>query len=506
MRAQCHHCTALSFAREHDVPGLRDLLNKYYVAPEGIPLRYGIAFEEALEQELLQNLPGLVSAPESRDQVSTLELMDQGVPVIYQGTLRGGSGSVVFSGRPDFLLRGDYQFQFGDNGLTAVQVTGDSNKYSAWDAKLSQSPKVDYQNQVALYADVLQSLGYLSESQHGLILGSRKIAEFGAEPLLAQMYPIRDSFIGELNFLVGNPPKTIEDLGVLVCDASSYCTICEYPALCDHSRREANHLQLVANITKSAIESLAQVGVTTIRSLAEFEGSTEKLSETQVASLSLQARLQQHTYDTGEPIFEVVNRETLELLPQPTQGDLFFDIEGFTFFPEPGGLEYLWGYSEASGDFHFDWADSRLAEELAFTNFMTSVLHNQKQYPGSKVYHYANYEQAAIKKLSKRFGVFEQEVEDLLSNDVFIDLYKVVKSALIISQESYSIKKLENYYTFDRTSSVKEAMGSMEYYDQYLNALKDDPDQAEMLKRQVIAYNQDDCASTLALYKWLLSL
>jgi uncharacterized protein len=43
----------------------------------------------------------------------------------------------------------------------------------------------------------------------------------------------------------------------------------------------------------------------------------------------------------------------------------------------------------------------------------------------------------------------------------------------------------------------------MEYYDQYLQA---DGDTREKLKRQVIAYNQDDCASTLALARWLRSL
>jgi uncharacterized protein len=49
-------------------------------------------------------------------------------------------------------------------------------------------------------------------------------------------------------------------------------------------------------------------------------------------------------------------------------------------------------------------------------------------------------------------------------------------------------------------------MGSMEFYDKYLSTLAEDPDAAEKLKRQVIAYNRDDCASTLALYKWLLDL
>ena len=80
------------------------------------------------------------------------------------------------------------------------------------------------------------------------------------------------------------------------------------------------------------------------------------------------------------------------------------------------------------------------------------------------------------------------------------------KNSMLISQESYSIKKLEKYYSYGRSSDVKEAMGSMEYYDQYLELLTDDHEEALKLKRQVIAYNRDDCASTLALYKWLRNL
>jgi uncharacterized protein len=137
---------------------------------------------------------------------------------------------------------------------------------------------------------------------------------------------------------------------------------------------------------------------------------------------------------------------------------------------------------------------------------MKDVIRRQQAFPGAKIYHYANYEQNALKKLAIRHGIYAAEVQRFLERGVFVDLYKLVKSSLVISQESYSIKKLENYYQFNRASDVKEAMGSMDYYDQYLSALKNDLDLAETLKRQVIAYNQDDCASTLALYKWLLTI
>jgi uncharacterized protein len=242
--------------------------------------------------------------------------------------------------------------------------------------------------------------------------------------------------------------------------------------------------------------------------LAEFEGETDKLSKEQLEKLSRQARLQNHFYQTGEHLHEVISREALDQLPNLNPGDTFFDLEGFSFFDQPGGLEYLFGFTsvEAGDVFHYRWADDRVEEKAAFEWFMQDALERQQKYPGCKIYHYANYEQAALKRLAERFGSYQQEVNQLVADGVFIDLYKVVKSALVISQESYSIKKLEAFYGFDRDSDVKEAMGSMEYYDQYLELLADDYPAAEKLKRQVIAYNQEDCASTLALYSWLKSL
>jgi uncharacterized protein len=123
-----------------------------------------------------------------------------------------------------------------------------------------------------------------------------------------------------------------------------------------------------------------------------------------------------------------------------------------------------------------------------------------------RIYHYAPYEQTALKRLAERYQIYQTAVAELIEGEYFVDLYKVVKNSLVVSQENYSIKSLENYYNFKRVSEVKEAKGSMDYYEQYLSALESNPASAENLKRQVIAYNQDDCASTLALTRWLRSL
>jgi predicted RecB family nuclease len=506
MRSQCPHCTKVSVARELKVPGLQELIDQFYVKPDSLAIRYGMRFEAMLEQELVRNLGDLVQAPQPQTLEATLELMKQGVPVIYQGVLKGGSGELEFSGKPDFLLRGDYRFQMGDAGLTAIQVGSWQGGYTAWDAKLSSSPKPDYQIQVGLYADVLRTLGLEAPADHGLILGSREIAAFSADAVIAQMIAKRASYqLSVAKFLEDNPQR-LEDIGELVCDASSYCDMCEYPALCRHMRLETNNLQLVAGITKSQIEALRQLGVTTIRQLAALDEPTSKHSVEVIRRLALQARLQQNFFDTGNRSQVVTDPELLAELPKANPGDLFFDLEGFTFFGEPGGLEYLWGWMDASGEFFHHWADDRAGEELAYEAFMQALLTNRKRYPESRVYHYAQYEKTALKKLAARTGKYEYEVAQLIETGVFVDLYRVVEKTLVISEERYSIKNLENFYEFDRSSDVKEAMGSMEFYDKYLSTLAEDETAAEKLKRQVIAYNRDDCASTLALYRWLLDL
>ncbi len=506
MRSQCSHCTRVSVARELGVAGLQELIEEFYVKPDSLAIRYGMKFEAALEDELVRNLGDLVQAPSPQTLEATLDLMNQGVPVIYQGVLKGGSGALQFSGRPDFLLRGDYRFEMTETGLTAKQVGSWPGGYSAWDAKLSSTPKSDYQIQVGLYVDVLRELGLEAQAEHGLILGNRELAAFAADALIAQMLVKRASYQQAVQEIVAANPQTLADVGELICEASTYCEMCEYPALCRHMKHQTNHLQLVAGITKPQIEALRQLGITTVRQLAALDSASEKHSSEVIRRLALQARLQQEFFDTGVRNQVVSNPELLAELPKENPGDLFFDLEGFTFFGEPGGLEYLWGWVDANGEFYFHWADDRRGEERAFEAFMETVLQNRKRYPESRIYHYAHYEKTALKKLAARTGKYEYEVMQLIENGVFVDLYRVVEKTLVISEERYSIKNLENFYELDRTSEVKEAMGSMDFYDKYLSTLAVDEAEAEKLKRQVIAYNRDDCASTLALYKWLLDL
>ncbi len=64
------------------------------------------------------------------------------------------------------------------------------------------------------------------------------------------------------------------------------------------------------------------------------------------------------------------------------------------------------------------------------------------------VYHYAGYEKTKLGHLTTRYKVLVDEFDDLLRAGVLVDLYTVVRQGMRISQESYSIKKLEPFYGF----------------------------------------------------------
>ena len=57
---------------------------------------------------------------------------------------------------------------------------------------------------------------------------------------------------------------------------------------------------------------------------------------------------------------------------------------------------------------------------------MEYVATRREQWPDMHVYHYANYEKAALLRLAASHGVCEDEVDDLLRANVLVDLYPLV--------------------------------------------------------------------------------
>ena len=195
----------------------------------------------------------------------------------------------------------------------------------------------------------------------------------------------------------------------------------------------------------------------------------------------------------------------LTRLPEPSDGDVFLDLEGDPFVGEHG-LEYLFGYlfKDAHGALVYegDWAFTRADEKRAFEKFVDFVMARWAQFPSLHIYHYAPYEPAALKRLMGRYATREEEIDRMLRAGLFVDLYQVVRHSLRASVESYSIKRLEPFYGFERQTPLTDANVALANLQANLE-LSDAPSIAEETKAVVRAYNEDDCRSTVVLRDWL---
>ena len=87
----------------------------------------------------------------------------------------------------------------------------------------------------------------------------------------------------------------------------------------------------------------------------------------------------------------------------------------------------------------------------------------------------------------------------MLTAHVFVDLFRVVKQAVLVGAERYSIKNLEPLYGFKREIELRDANSSIVEFENLLE--KGDP--GGELKELIRGYNADDCVSTEQLRDWL---
>ena len=122
------------------------------------------------------------------------------------------------------------------------------------------------------------------------------------------------------------------------------------------------------------------------------------------------------------------------------------------------------------------------------------------QHPGMHIYHYAPYEPTHLLAMAARHGVREADVDRLLRDGVFVDLYPIVRRALRVGSRSYSIKKLEPLYMGDevRTSDVQKGDDSIVRYVEARALADDGAGEAARDPRPTAARSLDDSPTTTA--------
>ncbi len=418
----------------------------------------------------------------------TVAAMREGVDVIVQGALRGGS----WAGRADILQRVAMPSQLGDWS------------YEAADTKLARETKGGTVLQLCLYSELI------GEVQGAMPLFASVIPPWtNFEPeryrladFAAYHRQVKQGLLGAIG--TEEPPQTYPE-------PTSHCDICTWNARCDKQRRDDDHLCLVAGISSLQIAELKDHGVMTATALAELplplplkpeRGSRESLTRVRE-----QARIQLESKASGELRYEMLAPVAgfgLNCLPEPCDGDIFLDFEGDSFVGQHG-LEYLLGFhfrENGEPQYRGLWALDRAAEKAAFETFIDFVLDRLQTYPNLHVYHYGGYEPGALKRLMGRYATREDALDSLLRRLVFVDLLSVVRHALRAGVESYSIKRLEPLYGYVRDASLPDANLALNRLQVSLE-LNDTAGILSEDRQTVEAYNRDDCVSTEALRDWL---
>jgi predicted RecB family nuclease len=410
---------------------------------------------------------------------STEEAMLAGPEVIYQAVLVADA----WRGRADFLLRVDVPSQMG------------GWSYEVWDTKLARHPRPSHVLQLAYYTDRVAVIQRLNPEWMHVVLGTGDEAHFRSQDFSAYFHVVRNRFLRAVHAKLTASPYPV-----------SHCKLCDYIEHCEERWDAEDHLSIVAGIRRSQVDRLVGVGVHTCADLAACNGVEAGIGEATLDRLRHQAALQtdfrrtgQHRYDLLPPSAE----NGFRLMPPPSAGDVFFDMEGYPFFDRNGGLEYLFGsVTAAAGQIRFlpFRGTDREGERRAFEQFVDFVWARLQRWPDLHIYHYSHYEPTALKHLMALYGTREEEVDELLRREAFVDLYQVVRRSIRISHDSYSIKSVRQFFMPEAGhGEVTGGSESMIEFQRWLDT--GDPRILDAIER----YNEEDCVSTLELHKWLLA-
>lgn len=372
--------------------------------------------------------------------------------------------------------------------------------YEAHDTKLTRDTKGGTILQLSAYSHLLAEMqGVAPEFFHVVtpVATERyRVADYAAYYRMVHQTLLEEVAKGHERLIGDHYPEPVEA-----------CQVCVWAARCEGRRRHDDHLSYIAGSGRSHRVELTAQGIRTLAAAAQMavpvtfkpsRGARETYDR-----IGHQARVQDQQRTEQRPIVETLpiqEGQGLRRLPEPSPGDLFLDLEGASFARE-GGREFLFGLWSAAG-YQAWWATDDTEERAAFESVMDLITAAWKAEPSMHVYHFNHYEPTAFKKLASRYVTRVEPLNELLRAERFVDLYPIVRQAVRAGVESYSIKKLEQYYDFTRKVALLNVHQPLMAVELALEA-KAPHAITDEIRDAVQGYNEDDCRSTQSLRDWL---
>jgi len=450
--------------------------------------RQGIEHEKGYLEKLKKEGKKMTIIPDGEEgdkYKKTEDAIIKGFDVIYQGALASGE----WHGYADFLVKTNTSSKLGDYSYKVV------------DTKLSSEAKGSALLQLCVYSDLLSDLQGKPSDEIIIALGSGEEKRFTPESFTAYYRYIRNKFI---EFARNEPIKECKIQPIPV----EHCQICDWRGECEDYWHKNDTLNLVAGLGKNQRKILEENGTTTLKEFAEIKELPE-VKYSQIDSLERaqkQAKIQfkgrKEKANLVEFILPVQDNQGLCGLPEPNDGDIWFDIEGDPHIRREG-LEYLFGWvvlEKGKAEYHHVWAKNAKEEKHAFETFMEFVLERLKKWPDLYIYHFGHYEATVVRNLSTRYHCYADETDDLLRKEKWVDLNRVVKSGLRLSTDGYGLKDIECFYGFERKTNLILAGRSRKAITLALDFEK--PIESTFIDT-CQNYNEEDCLSTRELHVWL---
>lgn len=426
-------------------------------ADEEKRLNDGLIHEREIVADQFGEAEMVPRSNEANEVETTLELMRQGAPVIYQGSLQEGD----WFGRPDLLERQPGKSNFGDW------------YYVPLDVKRSHEIKKEHKAQLMFYAIMLERIQGVFPSHPAILNADGERIGFDAaafesdfRELLHELERIREGVRPDPVYR-----KTCED-------TSPWGTACRRLA------EETRDIALLYNVDVRKLRSLRSLGITTVDQAAEMDIDALEGQAPSLTRRALEAAKRQATsliHDT------VMIREPFV---DPTEGlEIHFDIESHP----PTDVDYLYGIWIPGQGYQSFLAERPEDEKNMWFDFLAWLETLPQTYT---VWHYARYESSRLEILAKRYAT-EDHAGLVRFKQSLRDLKEYTSDTAVFPLYFYSLKKIGNFLGFAWEGDVKGGGESVTAYETWL-ATKN-----RATLDAIIQYNQEDVRATAFLLDWL---
>lgn len=450
------------------------------------------------EKEVVKGL-GRILDLSSRDKESqfqnTIAAMKSGEPLIYHGYLKWEK----LAGEPDLLRKND------DGSYIPIDIKS-GRGLEGEDAAEGDpgKPKKHYAAQLALYSEILISLGFANKHVGEIFDIDSKTVIYDLDTPMGvrskqtwwQMYQDTKN---ETALLIENKRKNDPALiGV--------CKLCPWYRSCKKWCIDCEDLSTEFSLGRSKRDTLQEdLNISTIAELEQIDipslleqKAKDKLFLQGLASSSLEKlkKRAQVLHTTKKPVvYSPISFPNVSY-------ELYFDIED----DPTQGFVYLHGvYERAKGNERFlpfvAKDSTSVSEKQAWVEFWQYIRSLPKN--DYCLYYYSKHEPTTYKRMQTQYPdvVSVEELEDLFDSSRAIDLYyDCIFKNTDWPLYSYSLKEIAQYLNFNWRDKTPSGALSIQWFNEYLQ----DKDPAKL--QRIIEYNEDDCKATMVIRDYLAKL